>query len=140
PVALDAAPPPADNGVGIREGRFDHGGFGLTFLHPPYPEVFPGVGLKSIKVAIGINPTRFTGEITAALLQGLVEADGEAFVVFPSQRTPYVVPDEGLGPALEPLSGRTLDSTSLAIGGDMKLKVPVIGSVPLLKSYIFYSF
>jgi hypothetical protein len=140
PVALDAAPPPPDNGIGLVDGRFDHGGFGLAFLHPPYPEVFPGVGLKSITVAIGVNPTRFSGKIAAALLQGVVEADGEAFVAFPTPRTPYVVPDEGLGPSLEPLKGRTLDSTSLAIGGDMKLKVPVIGTVPLLKSYVFYAY
>jgi hypothetical protein len=52
---------------------------------------------------------------------------------------PYVLPDN-VGPELAPIAGRELDSFTLAIGGTATLKVPVLGSVPLLNAYGLYEY
>jgi len=140
PFALRAAPPPPDAGFAVRNGRFVHAGAALDIPLPPYPEVFPGVGLKRIGIAIGTNPTRFTGDVSAVLAQGLVDVDGEVSVIFATTQAPYLVPGEGLGASLAALSGRVLTTTSVAIGGSVKLRVPVIKELPLGNAHVFYAF
>ena len=44
------------------------------------------------------------------------------------------------GPELAPLASRTFDRFTLAIGGTAKLKVPLIGELPLLKAYGLYEY
>jgi len=140
PYALRAAPPPPDAGFAVRNGRFVHAGAALDIPLPPYPEVFPGVGLKRIGIAIGVHPTRFTGDVSAVLAQGLVDVDGEVTAIFATPDVPYLVPDEGLGASLAPLAGRLLTTTSLAVGGNLKLRVPVVKELQLASAHVFYSY
>jgi hypothetical protein len=61
------------------------------------------------------------------------------FGAFAFSDTPYNLPDN-VGPELAPIAGRELDSFTLAIGGTATLKVPVLGSVPLLNAYGLYEY
>lgn len=124
PVRLKASPPPPDFGFGMRGGRFDHAGAGVEFPNPASrPVLFSGVWLKKIGVAIGVRPFRFTG-IGGIAVGQVAEVDGALFMAFPTD-APYDFPEDGVGPELAPLAGRRLDTTTLAIGGTVKLNVPV---------------
>jgi hypothetical protein len=141
-LKLKASPPPADNGFGLRGGSFDHAGATLFFDPPVYPtgiETFPGVFLKHIGFSIGLNPTRFSGNV-GVNVAGIADIDGALAMVFASHDAPYDIPaDDGAG--LGPLTGRHLTSPSLAVGGDVSIQVPVLGSIgPLGQGYLLYQF
>ena len=135
---IKASPPPADYGFGMRMGKFDHAGVGVAFLYPPRPQLFPGVGLKELGVAIGINPTRLTGRL-AVDFGSFLAVDGTAFVALASPDRPYDFPEEFAPPGLEFLAGRRLDSFSIAVGGDFKLNVPRLGDLKLATAHVFYA-
>jgi hypothetical protein len=141
-LTLKASPPPPDNGFGLKGGSFDHAGATLFFNPPVYPtglETFPGVFLKHIGFSIGLNPTRFTGNV-GVNVAGIADIDGAMLLAFPSQNAPYVVP-AGVGAGLDPLTGTRLTSPSLAVGGDVSIDVPVLGSIgPLADGYLLYQF
>jgi hypothetical protein len=59
--------------------------------------------------------------------------------VFASPSEKYTLPANA-GPELAPLASRTFDRFSLAIGGTAKVKVPILGEVPLLKAYGLYEY
>lgn len=135
-VKLDASPPPPDFGIGIRKGQFDHLGAGAAFEPPAQPQLFPGIGLKHIGIAVGLNPFRLTG--TAGISVGsLYDFDGVLLMVFASPSQPYDMPEDP-GPELAPLAGRTFDSTTIALGGTASIKVPAIVSIPLVNAYLVY--
>jgi hypothetical protein len=141
PVSINASSPPPDFGFGLKNGKFDHAGFGVEFGIGARPDLFPpfhSVLLSHIGAAIGLNPLRLTG--TIGLSSGeVVEEDGELFAAFASESTPYEFPDD-VGAELAPLAGRTLDAFTLAVGGTASLKVPVLGDLPLLHSYGIYQY
>jgi hypothetical protein len=141
PIEINAAPPPPDFGFGLKDGRFDHAGFGVEFQPPARPDLFPpfrSVLLTHIGAALGVNPLRLTG--TIGLSSGdVVDEDGVLFAAFASSGTPYEFPDN-VGEELAPLAGRTLSSFSLAVGGTASLHVPVLGVLPLLHSYGLYEY
>lgn len=143
-IALNASGPPEqppDFGFGIKNGRFDHAGFGVDFLPPTQPDLFPPfntVLLSHIGAAVGINPLRLTGTIGLNAAH-LVEEDGVLFGVFATSGNQYTLP-ESVGPELAPLATRTFDRFALAIGGTAKLKVPVLGELPLLNAYGLYEY
>jgi hypothetical protein len=139
PVQIKAAPPPPEYGFGLRGGRFDYAGGAVAFPLPPRPQIFPGVGLTEIGGSIGIDPIRFTGRIGIDV-GGFIVLDGSAFIGLASQDKPYNFPQEFAPPGLGFLSGRTLDSVSIAVGGDAIIRVPVAGDLPLLNSYVFYAY
>lgn len=125
----------------MKNGRFDHAGFGVDFSPPTQPDLFPPfhtVLLSHIGAAVGIDPLRLTGTIGISA-NGLVDEDGVLFGAFASPGNPYTLPDN-VGPELAPIAGRELDSFTLAIGGTATLKVPVLGSVPLLNAYGLYEY
>lgn len=141
PVAIDAASPPPDFGFGLKNGKFDHAGFGVEFGIGARPDLFPpfhSVLLKSIGASIGLNPLRLTG--TIGLSSGeVVDEDGVLFAAFAGANDTYEFPDD-VGEELAPLAGRTLDTFTLAVGGTASLKVPVLGGLPLLHSYGIYQY
>ena len=139
PVQIKAAPPPPDYGFGLKGGRFDYAGGGVAFPIPPRPQLFPGIGLVEIGGAIGIDPVRFTGRM-AIDVGGLFVIDGTVFVGLASEDAPYDFPEEFAPPGLGFLAGRTLDTVSIAIGGEAKIKVPVLGEIPLVNAYVFYGY
>ncbi len=141
PISIDASSPPPDFGFGLKNGKFDHAGFGVEFAVGARPDLFPpfhSVLLKNIGAAIGVNPLRLTGVI--GLNSGeIVDEDGALFAAFASQSTPYEFPDDA-GEELAPLAGRTLDSFTLAVGGTAGVHVPVVGVLPLLSAFGIYQY
>jgi hypothetical protein len=138
--AIDAAGPPTqppDFGFAIKHGQFDHAGVAADFFPPAQPEVFPGVVLTHIGVAIGVNPLRFTG--TMGVSAGdIVDVDGAAFVAFASPSQTYQFPADA-GDELAPLVGRTLDSFTVAIAGAESVHIPFIGGkFDLAHAYLLY--
>jgi uncharacterized delta-60 repeat protein len=143
-LAIDASGPPSqppDFGFGIKNGKFDHAGFGVDFQPPTQPDLFPPFHtalLSHIGASIGVNPLRLTGTIGISAAN-LVEEDGALFGVFASAGEKYTLPADS-GPELAPLANRTFDRFSLAIGGTAKLKVPLINELPLFKAYGLYEY
>jgi hypothetical protein len=141
PISIDASSPPPDFGFGLKNGKFDHAGFGVVFEPPARPDLFPpfhSVLLTHIGAAIGLNPLRLTGTIGLSSAE-VVDEDGVLFGAFASSTTPYEFPDD-VGEQLAPLAGRKLETFSLAIGGTASLHVPVLGVLPLLNSYGLYEY
>jgi hypothetical protein len=139
PLKLNAAPPPPDLGFGLKQGQFDHAGLDLIFVPPSQPELFPGIAVTHIGGAFGLNPTRFTG--TAGISAGqLVSVDGDLFVAFATSAQTYTLPSDP-GPQLAPLAGRTLDAFTVAVGGTVSLKIPVLGlKIPMANAYVLYEY
>jgi uncharacterized delta-60 repeat protein len=142
--SIDAAGPPtqpADFGFGIKNGKLDHVGFAVDFTPPAQPDLFPPFHtalLSHIGAAVGFNPLRLTGTIGISAAN-LVAEDGALFGLFASAGEKYTMPANA-GPELAPLASRTFDRFTLAIGGTAKLKVPLIGELPLLKAYGLYEY
>jgi uncharacterized delta-60 repeat protein len=142
--SIDASGPPSqppDFGFGIKNGKFDHAGFGVDFTPPTQPDLFPPFHtalLSHIGASVGVNPLRLTGTIGISAAN-LVDEDGALFGVFASAGEKYTLPANP-GPELAPLANRTFDRFSLAIGGTAKVKVPILGEVPLLKAYGLYEY
>ncbi len=135
-IGLDASPPPPDLGFGIRGGQFDHAGIGVDF-GPAGPELFPGVILTNIHVAFGVDPIRFTGGIGLTAAQ-ILDINGDVFVAAANPDQPYYFP--ATGGDLSPLSGRSLISTTVAVGGNATLHVPVVGQLPVANAYLLYEY
>jgi uncharacterized delta-60 repeat protein len=143
-LAIDASGPPSqppDFGFGIKNGKFDHAGFGVDFQPPTQPDLFPPFHtalLSHIGASVGVNPLRLTGTIGISAAN-LVEEDGALFGVFASANEKYTLP-ANVGSELAPLANRTFDRFSLAIGGTAKLKVPLINELPLFNAYGLYEY
>jgi hypothetical protein len=137
PVSIDASPPPPDLGFGIKDGHFDHAGIGLDFGPGAQPQVFPNVFLTNIHVALGTDPLRFTGGVALKAAQ-LVDINGDVFIAFASPDQPYAFPTTGGDLAF--LSGRTISSFTIAVGGTAAVHVPFIDQVPLANAYLLYEF
>jgi uncharacterized delta-60 repeat protein len=143
-IAINASGPPSqppDYGFGIKKGKLHHVGFAVDFQPPTQPDLFPPfntVLLSHIGAAVGFSPLRLTGTIGLNAAH-LVEEDGAVFAAFASSNDQYTLPED-VGPELAPLANRTFDRFSLAIGGTAKLKVPVLGALPLLNAYGLYEF
>ncbi|MEP6954368.1 MAG: hypothetical protein ABI950_09940 [Solirubrobacteraceae bacterium] len=134
-ISLLASPPPPDQGFGIKDGSFDH--LGATLAFNPAVELFPGVGLTHIGFTIGLNPTRFSGNVGLNALD-VVDVDGSLVGVFASPGAPYTIPADA-GAGLEPVAGRRLTSTSFAVGGDTSIVTPV-GRIGLGSGYALYQY
>jgi uncharacterized delta-60 repeat protein len=143
-IVLNASGPPEqppDFGFGIKNGKFDHAGFGVDFLPPTQPDLFPpfnSVLLSHIGASVALNPLRLTGTIGINAAH-VVDEDGVLLGVFATRAHPYTMP-ESVGSELAPLANRTFDRFSLAIAGTAKLKVPALGELPLLNAYGLYEY
>lgn len=135
---INASPPPPDHGFGLKNGRFDHAGFDFAFGRGEGPVLYPGVQLHHIGISIGIDPLRFTGE-AGVTVAGIVDIDGEVFVIFATPGSPYDYPFRDSGP-LKGLSGKRFDSFALAVGGAATLAIPGIDPIALGDSYVLYKY
>ncbi len=134
------SPPPSQNGIAFCAGKFRSAGGKLVFGGPiPRPQLFPGVFLDEVNFAVGLDPTlvRGGGRLSVA---DLTDVSGTLLMVFPSPSVPYRLTAEDAGGDLAPLRGRTLVSTTVALGGSAGVKAPVIGRVPLGNAYFMYSY
>jgi hypothetical protein len=138
-VRIQGSPPPADFGFGLRRGEFDHAGAGVYLKGAARPQLFPGVFLTHLGVSIGVNPTRFTG-LAGISVAHLIDVDGALFAAFPTARTPYDFPTNNTGDELAFLSGRRLDSTTVAVGGTGSLEVPVLGQIKAFSAHVLYTY
>ena len=130
------ASPVKGYGFVMRKGKFFQGGLGVTF--EPSQPVFPGIGLSHVGAVFGVDPLRFSGRL--GITGGeIVDIQGTAFVALATHDNAFDFPDEFIQPGLEFLSGRRLDSFSAAIGGEVGLKVPVIGKLKLSDGHVFYA-
>lgn len=136
-LGLRAAPPPPDLGFGLKAGGFDHAGAGVQIPAGAQPQLFPGIFLTHIDLAIGKSPLRVTGDIGLSAAHAM-DIDGEVFVALASTAQPYTFPDQSGD--LQPLAGRTLTSFAIAVGGKGSLDVPVIGKIPLVDGYLLYEY
>jgi PKD repeat protein len=136
---INAVPPPPDQGIAFINGNFDFAGLTATFPDPGIPLGDSGVDLASVGATLGLNPTQFGGTIglTAA---DIVSIDGGMFMVFASPSQPYQFNGSELGdnPTLPvtPL----VTGPAIAVGGDVGLKLPVVGVTKLASAYLVYAY
>lgn len=123
---------------GIVHGAFDHARVKVTFPVGAQPQVFPGLFLTQINAGFGRNPIRFEGG--AGISAGeVVDIDGKVFVAFASAGTPYQFPEQA--GELQALSGRTLRSLSIAVGGTASLHLPILDrKLALANAYLIYEY
>ena len=143
-------PPNApQNGIGFCGRSFSHAGGSVTFGGPiPKPEVFPGVDLDEVGLAVQLNPALVHGQATLDVAD-LSQVHGDFLSVFATHDNPYNLSTaDGPGFARIPASDgdtnhrgqRLLTGTTLAAGGAASLTLPGLASVPLGGAYALYSF
>ena len=141
PISIDASQPPPDFGFGLKNGKFDHAGFGVVFEPPARPDLFPpfhSVLLTHIGAALGLNPLRLTGTIGLSSAE-VVDEDGVLFGAFASSTHALRVPQRRRR-AAGAARGEHARHVHLAVGGTASLHVPVLGVLPLLNSYGLYMY
>lgn len=133
-------PPPSQNGVGFCGGAFKHAGGKFVFGGAiPRPQVFPGVFLDSVDVALQLDPTVFRGG--GALSVGdISKVTGEMLVAFASAGQPYRLSRGDAGGEFEQFAGRLFTSTTIVVGGTVKVDVPVFGELALGNGALLYSY
>ena len=101
------------------------------------PELFPGVFLTNIHVALGTDPLRFTGGTGLTAAQ-IIQINGDVLIAFASPGEPYSFPSTGGD--LAPLSGRNLNSFTIAVGGNATACLPIGEQLSLANAYLLYEF
>jgi hypothetical protein len=129
---LSLLPPPSQNGVAFCAGEFSSAGASLSFKNPAEaPELFPGITLQEIEVAVATHPTLIRGGVQLGVL-GFGRVQGTVLLGFPSDREPYNLspadasnPGEGGRPGdLSALTGHKITSPFLAAGGSVSVELP----------------
>jgi hypothetical protein len=124
-------------GIVIRGGRLVTAGASIPFPDPGIP-LFAEVYLKRIGFFVGLDPTRFGGAADLRILR-LLRIDGRLVLAFPSVATPWVFDREEVGSAFpQHFYGRRHTGTSVAIGADAYLTIPVVGETKLGGAYFLY--
>lgn len=135
------APDPQLNGIAFCDGRFDSAGGEYVFgAVPPPPQIFPGVYLKSIGFAVDVDPTLILLGRSSLEAAGLMEVSGKLLMMFPTPNAPYRVAGSVAGSELASLADEVFTSTTIAVGGDMSVRVPGLGSIPFGAAYAAYSY
>jgi hypothetical protein len=140
-VAIDATPDPPnppEYGVHFRGGEFKSAGAAADFGDSGI-EIFPGVQLNRVGVAVSLNPTLFIGDIGLRALE-LAQISGRVIVALPSDAAPYELTTGDAGPQFSQIAGLTFTgSPTIGVGGSLALQVAGI-SVPLANAYFLYSY
>lgn len=137
-AGFSLAPPPQDNGVAFCAGSFKGAGATITFGEPiPPPQIFPGVFLNSIHFGLQLDPLVFSGGagLSAA---GLVHIDGTLLAAFPTPSKPYQLTPQNAG-ALARFAPRTLTTATFGVGGEVYLKLPIVGETKIGSGGVLYS-
>lgn len=133
-------PPPSQNGVGFCNGAFKHAGGALTFGGPiPKPVLFPGVLLDEVNFALQLNPflVRGGGQISVG---EIAQVRGALLLAFPSASNPYVLTERDAGAEFKQLAGKRFTSPTVAVGGNVGIKVPEFGTLGFGNAALMYSF
>ncbi len=132
-------PPPSQNGVGFCAGSFKHAGGALKFGGPiPKPVLFPGVLLDEVNFALQLNPflVRGGGQISVG---EIATVRGSLLLAFPTPSNPYVLTTGDAGAEFKVLAGKRFTSPTVAIGGDVGVKVPGFGTLGFANGALMYS-
>lgn len=141
-AGLKMAPEPQRNGVAFCAGEFHSAGADLKFGYPflPPPQLFPGVTLNEVGFSIQVHdPVVFDGYATIKAAE-LVEATGGFLTAFASPGHPYTFKPGDAGGSMPLLSGKTFTSTTVALGGSVKLKPFDDVSLGLGSAFLLYSY
>jgi hypothetical protein len=141
-AGLRMAPEPQRNGIAFCAGKLHSAGAELVFGYPalPPPEIFPGVTLNAIGFSFQLNPPIvFDGH--AVIRSGeVIEATGGFLAAFASPAHPYTFTSGDAGGALVGLRGHTFTSTTVAVGGDVKVRPAEGVAMDLGNAYMLYSY
>ena len=138
PVEIKAAPPPPDYGFGLRGGSSTTRAAGSGSRTRR--------GRRSSRASAWwrsgapSGSTRCASRAAWRSTWAASRRDGSAFIGLANEDQPYDFPEEFAPPGLGFLAGRRLDTVSIGIGGEAKIKVPIVGEVPLINSYVFYQY
>ncbi|UUY03910.1 hypothetical protein LRS13_25220 [Svornostia abyssi] len=136
-TCLDMIPP--NGGVTIRDGNLAFAGATL-FFPPPGVPLFAGVNLERIGFGVGLDPTIVTGNARVVALK-IYEIDGRLLLAFPSSRTPYIFGADTAGGGFPAqFYGRRHTTPTIAISADARIRVPVLGTLPLGGGYFLYEY
>jgi hypothetical protein len=135
-VCLDMIPP--HGGVTIRRGSLVKLEASLDFPAPGL-ELFAGVALNRIGFGFGLDPTRLlaNARITA---ETILQIDGTVVLAFPSAAAPYVLDRSEVSDFPDNFYGRTFARTTIAVGADASIVLPVLGSTALAQAYLLYEY
>jgi hypothetical protein len=140
-VGLDATPDPPnppEYGVHFSHGEFKSAGASASFGDAGI-EIFPGVQLNKIGIAVSLNPTLFIGDVGLRALE-LAQIDGRVIVALPSEAAPYELTTGDAGPQFAQIAGHTFTgSPTIGVGGSLSLQVAGV-DVPLANAYFLYSY
>lgn len=132
--------PPSQNGVGFCNGGFKHAGGSLQFGGPiPKPVLFPGVLLDEVNFALQLNPflVRGGGQISVG---EVATVKGALLLAFPTASRPYVLTESDAGREFKQLAGKRFTSPTVAVGGDVGIKVPEFGTLGFGNAALMYSY
>ncbi|MCU0306601.1 MAG: hypothetical protein MUE51_02335, partial [Thermoleophilia bacterium] len=135
---LRMAPPPSQNGVGFCDGSFRHAGGEFTFPDPR-PVIFPGVTLDRVNFGLQLDPFLVRGGGVFSVGDTAV-VEGAMLLAFPTPSRPYRLTERDAGAPLRLLAGRTFTSPTLAVGGNVGVRVPRLGTLGFGDAALMYSF
>lgn len=134
---LRMTPPPAQNGVGFCNGAFKHAGGEFAFPDPR-PVIFPGVTLDKVNFGLQLSPFLVRGGATISVRDTAV-VEGALLLTFPTEAQPYVLTERDAGRPFKVLAGRRFTSATVAVGGDVKVRVPAFGELGFGNAALMYS-
>ncbi|UUY05568.1 LamG domain-containing protein [Svornostia abyssi] len=132
--------PPSQNGVGFCNGSFKHAGGALQFGGPiPKPVLFPGILLDEVNFALQLDPflVRGGGQISVG---EVATVKGALLLAFPTASRPYVLNERDAGREFKQLAGKRFTSPTVAVGGDVGVKVPEFGTLGFGNAALMYSY
>lgn len=133
---ISAVPTPADpeQGIGFVNGQFNFAGATVSFS-PPLALGSTGLSLSGLSGSVALNPTRLQGSI--GLVAGdLVTVNGQVFMVFASPSQPYTFSGHEVGATGMPAP--TVQTFAMAVGGNVSVNLPVVGTTTLASGYVLY--
>lgn len=140
-VAIDATPDPPnppEYGVHFHHGQFKSAGAAADFGDNGI-EIFPGIQLNRIGVAVSLDPTLFIGDVGLRALE-LGQINGRVIVALPSDSAPYELTTGDAGPQFAQIAGRTFTgSPTIGVGGSLALQLAGL-NLPFGNAYFLYSY
>ncbi|MEH3052417.1 MAG: LamG domain-containing protein [Patulibacter minatonensis] len=139
-TGIRLSPPPSQNGVGFCDGGFRHAGGAVTFGGPiPKPVLFPGVTLDEINFALQLHPFLARGGVGISVGE-IARVRGALLMALATPQEPYTLTPFDAGSEFRTLAGRRFTSTTIMGGGDVSLKFPGVGFIPVGAAAAMWSY
>lgn len=143
-ATVDTGPPPAYGISFNTDGAFVSGAIQSVTFNPAI-EIAPGVALASFSGGFAVAPTTRLGLSATVDVAGVLTITGSGFAVWASSKYPYTY--DGNGPfSIQGVPNLQTNTTTdpltdfaAGAGGTVSLDVPVLGSIPLAKAYVFFA-